>query len=203
MTKITPKQRRFVSEYLIDLHGTNAAIRAGYSPKTARFQAARMLAIVGVGTLIQESLKKREERTEITQDRVLREYAKIAFSDIDNYVRFDPDTGNVYFDWSRMNSERSGAVAEITQDEYMEGGGETARQVKKTKFKLHDKKGALDSLAKHLGMFTDKSEVRFPDGITVNILNDEQQDIANRIARRRASLVMSSTNGHHNGNGKH
>jgi phage terminase small subunit len=68
---LTNKQRRFASEYLVDLNATQAATRAGYSAKTANEQGARLLANVSVQAVIQASMKSREQRTEITQDYVL------------------------------------------------------------------------------------------------------------------------------------
>lgn len=71
MSKLTAKQQRFVEEYLIDLNATQAAIRAGYSEKTAQEQSSRLLSNVMVQAAIQEAQNKRAERTEITQDYVL------------------------------------------------------------------------------------------------------------------------------------
>lgn len=75
--KLTPKQRRFVDEYLIDLNATQAAIRAEYSSKTAYSMGQRLLKNVEVQAAIQESQKKRQERTEITQDYVLQKLKEI------------------------------------------------------------------------------------------------------------------------------
>jgi phage terminase small subunit len=69
--KLTIKQETFVAEYLVDLNATQAAIRAGYSAKTANEQGARLLANVSVQKLIQERMSQRAERLEITSDYVL------------------------------------------------------------------------------------------------------------------------------------
>lgn len=69
--KLTPKQQRFVAEYLIDLNATQAAIRAGYSKKTADVQGPRLLGNVGVAQAIQSGRTKQAERLEITADYVL------------------------------------------------------------------------------------------------------------------------------------
>ena len=69
--ELTPKQQRFVEEYLIDLNATHAAIRAGYSEKTAQEQSSRLLSKVMVAEAIQQAMDKRSKRTEITQDYVL------------------------------------------------------------------------------------------------------------------------------------
>lgn len=81
MAKLTARQKRFVIEYLVDLNATQAAIRAGYSPKTANEQAARLLANVSIQEAIQAAMKKREERTEITADRVIKEIFNIFEAD--------------------------------------------------------------------------------------------------------------------------
>lgn len=75
---LTPKQQRFVEEYLVDLNATQAAIRAGYSSKTAKSQGQRMLTNVDIENAIQRAVHKRSERTEITQDYVLEKLKEIA-----------------------------------------------------------------------------------------------------------------------------
>lgn len=79
MAKLTEKQQRFVEEYLIDLNGTQAAIRAGYSARTANEQASRLLANVSVQQAVSERMAERSKRTGVSQDRVILELAKIAF----------------------------------------------------------------------------------------------------------------------------
>ena len=79
MAELTEKQKRFVAEYLIDLNATQAAIRAGYSERTANEQGARLLAHVSVKEALDKERRKRERRTEITADRVLQELADIGF----------------------------------------------------------------------------------------------------------------------------
>ena len=71
MNRLTPRQHRFVLEYLVDLNATQAAIRAGYSAKTAYSQGQRLLKNVEVAAAIQAGMDKRAKRTEITQDYVL------------------------------------------------------------------------------------------------------------------------------------
>lgn len=75
-SKLTPKQEQFCREYLIDLNATQAAIRAGYSEKTANEQGARLLANVSVSSTIAKLRADREQRTEITADWVLKEAAE-------------------------------------------------------------------------------------------------------------------------------
>lgn len=75
--KLTAKQERFVNEYMVDLNATQAAIRSGYSPRTANEQGARLLAKASVQESLSKRIKDREARTEITQDKVLEDIEKI------------------------------------------------------------------------------------------------------------------------------
>ena len=72
MAKLTPKQQRFVDEYLIDLNATRAAIRSGYSPKTAEQQGFQLLKKTSVSEAIEQAQQERQKRTLVTQDDVIR-----------------------------------------------------------------------------------------------------------------------------------
>lgn len=85
MTTLTPKQERFVAEYLVDLNATQAAIRAGYSPRTANEQATRLLANVSIQNAVQAAKKERIDRTKIDQDYVLAKLKEIAEMDAADY----------------------------------------------------------------------------------------------------------------------
>ncbi|KAF4559206.1 terminase small subunit [Pseudomonas sp. CES] len=156
---LTAKQQRFVDEYLIDLNATQAAIRAGYSKKTAQVQSARLLSNVMVSAAVAKGMESRATRTGITQDMVLRELAKIGFSDIRKVVRWGetmvrmadaddegaedmvPYHGLALIDSTEIDDDTAAAIAEVSQ-------GRDGLKVK-----LHDKKGALVDIGRHLGMF--------------------------------------------------
>ena len=72
--KLTPKQERFVQEYLIDLNATQAAIRAGYSAKTAEQQGYQLLQKPSVQAAIAARQKEREQRTAVNQQITVEEY---------------------------------------------------------------------------------------------------------------------------------
>lgn len=74
-------QQRFIEEYLVDNNGTQAAIRAGYSVNTAASQASRLLRNAQVRAALDAAIAEQSERTGITADRVLQEYADLAFAD--------------------------------------------------------------------------------------------------------------------------
>lgn len=87
--KLTEKQKRFCDEYLIDLNATQAAIRAGYSEKTAEQMGYQLLQKTSVQEHLQKRLSDRSERTAITQDRVLNELAKVGFAKAADYTDAD------------------------------------------------------------------------------------------------------------------
>lgn len=151
------KQQRFVDEYLIDRNGAQAYIRAGYKAKNeevAAVMASRLLRNDKVKKAIEAGEAELAERTKITQDMVMNELAKIGFSNMLDYVT-PTDGGDLLPDFSAVTRDQAAAISELTVEEYVEGRGDDARNVKRTKFKLSDKRAALVDMGKHLGMFKD------------------------------------------------
>lgn len=89
MAKLTPKQKLFVAEYLVDLNATQAAIRAGYSEKRASEIGYQLLQKTTVQAEVQEAMADREERTGVTQDRVVAELERVAFAEAHDYTDTD------------------------------------------------------------------------------------------------------------------
>jgi phage terminase small subunit len=174
--KLTSKQTRFVAEYLTDLNGTQAAIRAGYSAKTAQEQGSRLLSNVMVAAAIEVAQEARAHRTGVTADRVVAELAKIGFANMADYLRANPG-GDPYLDFSALSRDQAAALQEVTVEDYTEGRGEEKRDVKRVKFKLADKRAALVDLGRHLGLFVDRHEHSGPDGrpIQVDQLTPEER----------------------------
>ena len=175
MEKLTPKQARFVEEYLVDLNATQAAIRAGYSESTARAIGHENLTKPDIQEAIAEA-----RGTEITADRVLEEYAKIAFFDPRKLFMADGGIKPVE-QWDDDVAAVIGAldVVEIGDN------GEMIGRVKK--LKLIDKKGALDSIGRHLGMFVDRTELSGRDGEAIVISDAERSaKIAGLLAMAKA-----------------
>ena len=158
---MTGKQERFVEEYLIDLNATQAAIRAGYSPKTAQEQGARLLSKVMIQTAISKAQAERSRRTGINQDRVIREIAKLAFLNPVDVIDMDEATvkGEAHRDDTACIA--SVKVKNIPTDD----GAITEREVK-----TYDKLKALELLGRHLGMFNDK--VKVEGGLPVVLYDD-------------------------------
>lgn len=146
---LTEKQKRFCEEYLIDLNATRAYKEAYPSVKreeTAASAAARMLRNVKVAEHIRERMEDRQKRTEITQDRVLRELAAIAFADVTDIVSFNG--GRVVIKpTDDLPRETRKIIAGIKEGQYG------------TEVKTYDRIRALELLGKHLGMFDQKDEL--------------------------------------------
>lgn len=94
MSELEEKQKMFCKEYLVDFNGTQAAIRAGYSKKTANEQASRLLAKVNVQTYLKQLIEKRNERTKITQDEVIADIIKVKDRCMQNEAILDKE-GNL------------------------------------------------------------------------------------------------------------
>lgn len=185
---LTEKQKRFAEEYLVDLNATQAAIRAEYSERTAYSIGQENLKKPEIQTYIQKLMDERSKRTQITADRVLKEYAKIGFADIKDYLSYKTALTRIGYDKDGEEIIDYAQVIQLKDSEEVDGSPIAEVSVSKEgnfKFKLHDKKGALDSIARHLGMFTDNvnTNIRGEMAIThkrVDELSDEELErIAN------------------------
>ena len=140
--KLPVKRQAFVKEYVLDFNATQAALRAGYSERTAKAQGSRLLTYADVQAAIQEATAARFRKNEATAERVIEEYRRIAFADTTNAIYIKG--GHVYVtDTDQLTDEQKAAIAEIS---------ETKDGIK---VKFHSKQAALDALAKHLGLFTE------------------------------------------------
>ena len=167
MAKLTPRQERFVQEYLIDLNATAAAIRAGYSVKNADKIGSQLLGKIRVADAINRELAKRSKRTGISQDRVLRELAKIAFANATDVINIQEATVN--HDATRDDTAVIQAIK--VKKIAAEAGDIIEREIK-----LYDKQKALELLGKHLGMFTDKLNVSGELGVKIiDDINDRDK----------------------------
>jgi len=151
---LNEKQERFVQEYLLDLNATQAAIRAGYSAKTAKQQGARLLTHADVQARLQGQISARSEKTGIDAEWLLRRLAMEA----------DADLADLYDDAGKLKPVREwpliwrqGLVAGV--ETVREGSGDDASFV--DKIKISDRIKRLELIGRHIGVqaFKDKLEV--------------------------------------------
>lgn len=147
--QLTPKQARFCEEFLIDLNATKAAIRAGYSKKTAAVIGWQQLQKTLVQKRIGELGSKRSERLQVDADYVVRRLLDLAESD----VRKIFDKNNLLLDPKDMSDRTAAAIASIEVIESEKSG-----ITKKIKF--WSKPQALEMLGRHLKLFTEVIEHR-------------------------------------------
>lgn len=186
---LTDKQKRFCEEYLIDLNATQAAIRTGYSPKTAEQTASRLLRNVKVQEYIAKRQKELSRSTQITQERVIKELALIAFSNNADYARVVE---------KKMQTEVDGMLVDVLgedgkpimyrtvepvlTDELTEEQKRALAVIKKGRdgleVKSFDKVRALELLGKHLGIFTEKIEA--------NVNDTTRSELQELLAQRKA-----------------
>lgn len=172
MAELTPKQERFCEEYLVDLNASAAARRAGYSRATAGAIGNENLQKPEIASKIMELRQARSEKVQVDAERVLRELCLLGFSNMADFM-VAQENGSAFVDFSGLTRDKAAAIQEFVVEEFTDGGGEDARNVRRTKFKLADKKSALVEIGRHLGMFSDKLNLdgnltvairRFTDG---------------------------------------
>ena len=159
MAKLTEKQKRFIEEYLIDLNATQAAIRAGYSPNSARDIGSENLTKPDIRARIDEALAERSKRTGINADRVLREIARIAFVNAADVINFDSATIA-----EGASTDDTKAIASVKVKTIPTADGEGVER----EIRLADKLKALELCGKHLGMFKDNPEANIPVTVVIN-----------------------------------
>ncbi len=142
--QLTDRQKRFVDEYLVDLNGSAAARRAGYSTHTAGRLAQDLLAKRHIAELIAKRQRDLQRRVGVTQEQVVNELVRIAFGDQRRVVSWGPD-GVVLRRSDDLTDDEAAAVAEVAQTTTQGGGS--------LRIKAHDKVRALELLGKHLGLF--------------------------------------------------
>jgi phage terminase small subunit len=179
---LSPRERNFVGEYLIDLHGTKAAIRAGYSPRSAAVQASDLLKRPHIIAAIQERRNCHAKRLDVSAERILDELASCAFS---NMQDFWPAPGE-HIDLSTMERRLTAAVQSIKIKETLVAGedGKPAMLERQTELKLYNKIAALEKLGNHLGLFEGEKKDSLVD--RVRKMTPEQ-----RVARMKEIMRIA------------
>jgi phage terminase small subunit len=158
---LTPRQKRFTNEYIKDFNGSAAALRAGFSWRSAGVIATRLLKNVNVQMAIRDYEENLSTRFLFTKERVLKELSVTAFSDVANY--YDSD-GRLITNPKALSPQISRAIKKIkrtvTTKRYTRG--DRAGEIDTTEtvdYELHDKNTALLNMGKEIGMFRERSEI--------------------------------------------
>lgn len=146
---MTPKQKQFIKEYLIDFNAAQAAIRAGYSKKTAKEIGSRLLTKPHIRGAVNAEIEKRAKKTDITAERILKELARVAFANMGTIATWNES--GVSFTPKEQLSEDALATVQSVKETTNEHGGSL-------EIKQHDKLRALEMLGKHLKLFVDRTE---------------------------------------------
>ena len=155
------KHERFAQEIAQGASASAAYVTAGYAKNDGN--AARLNGNEKVRSRIEEILSEGAAKAGVTVQRIVDELAKVGFSNMGDYLHATTG-GDPFFVYDQLTDDQKAALAEVTVEDFKEGRGEDARDVRRIKFKLYDKLGALEKLGKHLGMFKDKVELTGTDG---------------------------------------
>jgi phage terminase small subunit len=147
--QLTARERRFVEEFLIDFNGTQAAIRAGYSKRSATPQASRLLSRGAVAEALRRHLDTLTRTAGVTSERVIGELAHVAFGDIRKL--YDPETGKLR-PVHQLEAEVAAQISGVDQEEIYAGKAHVGHV---RKVRRHDKVKALELLCRVLSLFND------------------------------------------------
>ncbi len=163
-TKLTDKQKRFCDEYFLSLNATQAAIFAGYSAKTAFVIANETLRKPYIQDYLASKKKKVADKYEITQDKVLKEYSRIAFTDMRSFYETDGTLKPIH----ELDDDAAAAMAGLDIEEVKYAGldGKEIIKIQVKKIKRWDKVKALDSICKVLGF---QAPTKIEANITGNV----------------------------------
>ena len=125
----------------------------------------------------EKASKLAAERLEISKQRVLEELAKIGFANMADFMTVGP-SGEPVLNWQDLTRDQAAALQEVTVDEYVEGRGEDARQVRRVKFKLAPKQAALEQIGIELGMFVKRTDNRHLVERRFSQMSPEEQEAA-------------------------
>lgn len=182
---LTPKQQRFVKEYLIDHNATQAAIRAKYSQRNADKIGPGLLGKTRIAEAIREGDEKINAKLEITAERIKAEIAKLAFANMEDYVAHE--NGDITPDLSKCNRDQMAAVQEFTVDATGGTGDGERKLILRTKFRLAPKREALELLGRcrDIQLFSDRLELTGDDEL-IAALSEGRKRIAKCEKRNKS-----------------
>lgn len=175
--ELSEQERRFADQYMIDLNATQAAIRAGYSPDSAHVTGSRVLNRARVQEYLEKRKADRRKRLEVSQDRVVKEYAVIAFANLASLIDLNTMSLSI-LDWENLDPIEKAAVQEVSV--YPTENGD------RVKIKLYDKLKALSKLADHLGIADRGFRLKGADGGPLRVSEMTDREIIEEARRLQA-----------------
>ena len=172
---LTPKQERFVQEYLVDLNATAAAKRAGYNEKTAYSMGQRLLKKVEIQNSIQEAQRSLQDRTEVTQERIIAETAKLAFFDARKLF----DKNGRPLPISELDDDTVAALVGLDVQDLTGSDGSFIGYVRK--YKLADKLRALELLGKRFGTWEPPKDTGPKDELVEDDLSRSLRELGEEL----------------------
>lgn len=177
--ELTPKQKRFCEEYLIDHNQVQASIRAGYSKRSANIHATRVFWLPQVQAYIKPLMEKITQKTLLTAELVLEEMARIAFANIADYYKQDPKTKKWKIkDLNELTPKQQACISEYSPGEFI---------------KLHSKDSALDKLGKHFKLYTDIDAV-VNNLVVMPTLQISGKEVVFEVGRPAPQITAQKTN---------
>jgi phage terminase small subunit len=184
---LTAREREFVPAYVQTLletggvgNATLACRRIGVTPKQATNAGHALMKSPRVQSAIAAHGDMLAKKYDVTSERILFELSKLAYNGMSKFAR-KTEEGDLYFDFSAATPDELDAITELTVDEYMDGKGENAREVKRVRFKL-ERRGALELLGKHKKLFSegifeaDNSPESKSDAELLKIINQRKEE---------------------------
>lgn len=175
------RKELFVLEYMKDFNGTRAGKAIGLAEKSAHVEASKLLNDPKVQSLMMAAKERLMDRQQLSLDIVLDRFSNFASASMEHYTRLNSD-GHRVIDLSECTPKQLAAIQEVTVDEYWEGSGDNAREVKRTKIKLYSAADANDKLLRYLGGYNGKEAPN-----QTNIYNDNRQQIAVTVTVEQAA----------------
>jgi len=182
--KLEPRQQRFIDEYMVDFNNTGAAIRAGYSPRTANQQGARLFADVCIHAHIDRRLAEASKRTGVNEARIVRELARIGLANPANAI---DEEGRIR---DNASEDDKAAIQSIKVKTIVgKNGVTTEREVR-----FYDKNKALELLMRHAGMLIERKQVDIHQTIDT-MPTDARKDRIQELYSKMRSKEIDITDG--------
>jgi len=180
--QLNGRQKRFIDEYMVDLNATQASIRAGYSPGSAREQGTELLANSSIRAYVDRRLAEASSRTGVNEDRVIRELARISFA---NPARVIASDGSI------LDTASEDDLAAIQSIKVKTTHGKAGTTVER-EVRFYDKNKSLELAGKHIGMFIDRKEININNSFDVTKLSTEEIRIELEKQQKIAELALNT-----------